>query len=172
MHLTNIAAQVVEGQHFLKRMVWELGGKNATIVDADADIDLAAEEIVKGAFGFQGQKCSAASRIYIPSSISDNLINKVIRETKTIKMGSPIDFNNFMTAVIHAGAFERISKYIDYAKSSNECEILHGGNYNDSVGYFIEPTIILTKNHQFKTMKEEILEYLRLGASGVQNQIS
>ena len=71
-------------------------------------------------------------------------------------MGSPIDFNNFMTAVIHAGAFERISKYIDYAKSSNDCEILHGGNYDDSVGYFVEPTIILTRNHQFKTMKEEI----------------
>ena len=71
-------------------------------------------------------------------------------------MGSPIDFNNFMTAVIHKGAFERISGYIDYAKSSDECEILIGGNYDDSVGYFVEPTIILTTNHQFKTMKEEI----------------
>ena len=79
--------------------------------------------IIRGAFEYQGQKCSAASRIYIPSSISDNLINKVIDETKTIKMGYRW-FNNFMTAVIHAGAFERISKYIDYAKSSNDCEIL------------------------------------------------
>ena len=138
------------------RIVGETGGKDFIFCHPTADIDTTSTAIIRGAFEYQGQKCSAASRIYIPSSISDNLINKVIRETKTIKMGSPIDFNNFMTAVIHAGAFERISKYIDYAKSSNECEILHGGNYNDSVGYFIEPTIILTKNHQFKTMKEEI----------------
>ena len=138
------------------RIVGETGGKDFIFCHPTADIDTTSTAIIRGAFEYQGQKCSAASRIYIPSSISDSLINKVIRETKTIKMGSPIDFNNFMTAVIHAGAFERISKYIDYAKSSNECEILHGGNYNDSVGYFIEPTIILTKNHQFKTMKEEI----------------
>ena len=71
-------------------------------------------------------------------------------------MGSPIDFNNFMTAVIHKDAFKRISGYIDYAKNSDECKILHGGNYDDSVGYFVEPTIILTTNHQFKTMQEEI----------------
>ena len=138
------------------RIVGETGGKDFIFCHPTADIDTTSTAIIRGAFEYQGQKCSAASRIYIPSSISDNLINKVIDETKTIKMGSPIDFNNFMTAVIHAGAFERISKYIDYAKSSNECEILHGGNYDDSVGYFIEPTIILTRNHQFKTMKEEI----------------
>ena len=138
------------------RIVGETGGKDFIFCHPTADIDTTSTAIIRGAFEYQGQKCSAASRIYIPSSISDNLINKVIDETKTIKMGSPIDFNNFMTAVIHAGAFERISKYIDYAKSSNDCEILHGGNYDDSVGYFVEPTIILTRNHQFKTMKEEI----------------
>ena len=138
------------------RIVGETGGKDFIFCHPTADIDTTSTAIIRGAFEYQGQKCSAASRIYIPSSICDNLINKVIDETKTIKMGSPIDFNNFMTAVIHAGAFERISKYIDYAKSSNECEILHGGNYDDSVGYFVEPTIILTRNHQFKTMKEEI----------------
>ena len=138
------------------RIVGETGGKDFIFCHPTADIDTTSTAIIRGAFEYQGQKCSAASRIYIPSSIYDNLINKVIDETKTIKMGSPIDFNNFMTAVIHAGAFERISKYIDYAKSSNECEILHGGNFDDSVGYFVEPTIILTRNHQFKTMKEEI----------------
>ena len=138
------------------RIVGETGGKDFIFCHPTADVDTTSTAIIRGAFEYQGQKCSAASRIYIPNSISDNLINKVIDETKTIKMGSPIDFNNFMTAVIHAGAFERISKYIDYAKSSNECEILHGGNYDDSVGYFVEPTIILTRNHQFKTMKEEI----------------
>ena len=138
------------------RIVGETGGKDFIFCHPSANIDATSTAIIRGAFEYQGQKCSAASRIYIPNSISKNLINKVIDETKTIKMGSPIDFNNFMTAVIHKGAFERISSYIDYAKSSDECEILFGGNYDDSVGYFVEPTIILTTNHQFKTMKEEI----------------
>ena len=138
------------------RIVGETGGKDFIFCHPSANIDATSTAIIRGAFEYQGQKCSAASRIYIPNSISKNLINKVIDETKTIKMGSPIDFNNFMTAVIHKGAFERISSYIDFAKSSNECEILLGGNYDDSVGYFVEPTIILTTNHQFKTMKEEI----------------
>ncbi len=138
------------------RIVGETGGKDFIFCHPSANIDATSTAIIRGAFEYQGQKCSAASRIYIPNSISKNLINKVIDETKTIKMGSPIDFNNFMTAVIHKGAFERISSYIDYAKSSDDCEILYGGNYDDTVGYFVEPTIILTTNHQFKTMKEEI----------------
>ena len=138
------------------RIVGETGGKDFIFCHPTADIDTSATAIIRGAFEFQGQKCSAASRIYIPESISENLINKVVEETKTIKMGSPIDFNNFMTAVIHKDAFKRISSYIDYAKNSDECKILHGGNYDDTVGYFVEPTIILTTNHQFKTMQEEI----------------
>ena len=138
------------------RIVGETGGKDFIFCHPTADIDASATAIIRGAFEFQGQKCSAASRIYIPESISENLINKVVEETKTIKMGSPIDFNNFMTAVIHKDAFKRISSYIDYAKNSDECKILHGGNYDDTVGYFVQPTIILTTNHQFKTMQEEI----------------
>ena len=138
------------------RIVGETGGKDFIFCHPTADIDASATAIIRGAFEFQGQKCSAASRIYIPESISEKLITKVVEETKTIKMGSPIDFNNFMTAVIHEDAFKRISSYIDYAKNSDECTILHGGNYDDSVGYFVEPTIILTTNHQFKTMQEEI----------------
>ena len=138
------------------RIVGETGGKDFIFCHPSANIDATSTAIIRGAFEYQGQKCSAASRIYIPNSISKNLINKVIDETKTIKMGSPIELNNYMTAVIHKGAIERISSYIDYAKSSDECEILIGGNYDDSVGYFVEPTIILTTNHQFKTMKEEI----------------
>jgi len=138
------------------KIVGETGGKDFIFCHPTADIDASATAIIRGAFEFQGQKCSAASRIYIPESISEKLITKVVEETKTIKMGSPIDFNNFMTAVIHEDAFKRISSYIDYAKNSDECTILHGGNYDDSVGYFVEPTIILTTNHQFKTMQEEI----------------
>ena len=138
------------------RIVGETGGKDFIFCHPTADIDASATAVIRGAFEFQGQKCSAASRIYIPNSISEKLISKVVDEAKTIKMGSPIDFNNFMTAVIHKDAFKRISSYIDYAKKSEECKILHGGNYDDSVGYFVEPTIILTTNHQFKTMQEEI----------------
>ena len=138
------------------RIVGETGGKDFIFCHPTADIDASATAIIRGAFEFQGQKCSAASRIYVPESISEKLINKVVQETKTIKMGSPIDFNNFMTAVIHEEAFKRISGYIDYAKKSDECKILQGGGYDDSVGYFVEPTIILTTNHQFKTMQEEI----------------
>ena len=138
------------------RIVGETGGKDFIFCHPTANIDATSTAIIRGAFEFQGQKCSAASRIYIPESISKKLIDKVIDQTKTIKMGSPIDFNNFMTAVIHENAFDRISNYIDFAKSSDDCEILHGGNYDKSVGYFVEPTILLTKNHQFKTMREEI----------------
>ena len=138
------------------RIVGETGGKDFIFCHPTANIDATSTAIIRGAFEFQGQKCSAASRIYIPESISKKLIDKVIDQTKTIKMGSPIDFNNFMTAVIHENAFDRISNYIDFAKSSDDCEILHGGNYDKSVGYFVEPTILLTKNHQFKTMQEEI----------------
>jgi len=138
------------------RIVGETGGKDFIFCHPTANIDATSTAIIRGAFEFQGQKCSAASRIYIPESISEKLIDKVIDQTKTIKMGSPIDFNNFMTAVIHENAFNRISNYIDFAKSSDDCEILHGGNYDKSVGYFVEPTILLTKNHQFKTMQEEI----------------
>ena len=138
------------------RIVGETGGKDFIVAHKSAVAAEVATAISRGAFEFQGQKCSAASRIYIPESISENLINKVVEETKTIKMGSPIDFNNFMTAVIHKDAFKRISSYIDYAKNSDECKILHGGNYDDTVGYFVQPTIILTTNHQFKTMQEEI----------------
>ena len=138
------------------RIVGETGGKDFIFCHPTADIDASATAVIRGAFEFQGQKCSAASRIYIPNSISEKLISKVVDEAKTIKIGSPIDFNNFMTAVIHKDAFKRISSYIDYAKKSEECKILYGGNYDDSVGYFVEPTIILTTNHQFKTMQEEI----------------
>ena len=138
------------------RIVGETGGKDFIFCHPTANIDATSTAIIRGAFEFQGQKCSAASRIYIPESISKKLIDKVIDQSKTIKMGSPIDFNNFMTAVIHENAFDRISNYIDFAKSSDDCVILHGGNYDKSVGYFVEPTILLTKNHQFKTMQEEI----------------
>ena len=138
------------------RIVGETGGKDFIFCHPSAKIDSAATAIIRGGFEYQGQKCSAASRIYIPKSISEELISKVVEETKKIKMGSPIDFNNFMTAVIHKDAFKRISNYIKYAQESKDCNIIHGGNCDGSVGYFVEPTIIITKNAKFKTMQEEI----------------
>ena len=138
------------------RIVGETGGKDFIFCHPSAKIDSAATAIIRGGFEYQGQKCSAASRIYIPKSISEELISKVVEETKKIKIGTPIDFNNFMTAVIHKDAFKRISNYINYAKESKDCDIIHGGNCDDSVGYFVEPTIIITKNAKFKTMQEEI----------------
>ena len=138
------------------RIVGETGGKDFIFCHPSAKIDSAATAIIRGGFEYQGQKCSAASRIYIPKSISEELISKIVEETKKIKMGSPIDFNNFMTAVIHKDAFKRISNYIKYAQESKDCDIIHGGNCDDSVGYFVEPTIIITNNAKFKTMQEEI----------------
>ena len=138
------------------RIVGETGGKDFCIAHESANIDGLVTAMVRGAFEFQGQKCSALSRAYIPSTIWDEVKTKYILEVNTIKMGDPEDFTHFMNAVIDKTAFESISKYIDYAKNSNDAEILTGGGYNDSKGYFIEPTTILTIDPHFKTMEEEI----------------
>jgi 1-pyrroline-5-carboxylate dehydrogenase len=112
--------------------------------------------MVRGAFEYQGQKCSALSRAYIPSTIWDEVKERYIAEVKTIKMGNVEDFSNFMNAVIDKAAFDSIVEYIEFAKNSQDAEFLTGGNYDDSVGYFIEPTTILTTDPHFKTMEEEI----------------
>ena len=112
--------------------------------------------MIRGTFEYQGQKCSAASRAYVPQSMWNSLKKFLIKELSTIKMGDSEDFTNFMNAVIDKGAFETITGYIDYAKKAKDAEIIFGGNYNDSIGYFIEPTVILTTNPKFKTMEEEI----------------
>ena len=112
--------------------------------------------MIRGAFEFQGQKCSAMSRAYIPRDIWPKLKDLYLSEISTIKMGPPRDFSNFMNAVIDKKAFDNIASYIDFAKDSNEAEIISGGNYDDTVGFFIEPTTIITTNPHFKTMEEEI----------------
>ena len=112
--------------------------------------------MLRGAFEFQGQKCSAASRSYISECIWDEVKNNLIMDLKSIKMGSPADTNNFITAVIHENSFDKIAKYIDDAKSDSNTEIIAGGNYDKSKGYFIEPTIIVTKDPKYKTMHQEI----------------
>ena len=138
------------------RIVGETGGKDFVFVHKSADVDEVVTGLVRGAFEYQGQKCSAASRAYIPQSMWKRFEKKLIRDLESIKMGSPEDFTNFMNAVIDKSAFDTITGYIDYAKKSKKAKIIFGGKYDDSVGYYIEPTVILTTDPKFKTMEEEI----------------
>lgn len=138
------------------KIVGETGGKDYIFVHNSANIDEVVAALIRGAFEYQGQKCSAASRAYIPQSIWADFKDHLLNEMKKVKMGPPEDFSNFVNAVIDKAAFKSITAYIDYTKKSKEAEIIWGGNYDDSQGYFIEPTIILAKNPKFKTMVEEI----------------
>ncbi len=141
---------------YYPRIVGETGGKDFIFAHNTADIDALVVAAIRGAFEYQGQKCSAASRMYIPKSRFDEFKEKYIAEVEKIGMGDVEDFRNFMSAVIDKGAFESIREYIDYAKESADAEIITGGNYDDSKGYFIEPTTIVTTDPKFKTMQEEI----------------
>ena len=138
------------------RIVGETGGKDFCIAHESADIKGLITAMIRGAFEYQGQKCSALSRCYIPNTIWDEVRKGFLTEVATIKMGDVEDFSNFMNAVIDKAAFETITTYIDYAKKSADTQILTGGNYSDEEGYFIEPTTILTTDPHFKTMEEEI----------------
>ncbi|MDB9722553.1 L-glutamate gamma-semialdehyde dehydrogenase [Candidatus Marinimicrobia bacterium] len=138
------------------RIVGETGGKDFCIAHESADIDALATAMVRGAFEYQGQKCSAMSRAYIPTSIWAAVKNKYIAQVNDIKMGDPEDFSNFMNAVIDKSAFDSISEFIDFAHNSKDAQILTGGKYNEEKGYFIEPTTILTSDPKFRTMCEEI----------------
>jgi 1-pyrroline-5-carboxylate dehydrogenase len=140
------------------KIVGETGGKNFSFAHSSAasTIQELAIAIIRGAFEFQGQKCSAGSRAYIPASIWPAVKEAMAKEIATIKMGDPKNFTNFIAAVIDETSFDNIKSYIDYAKASNEAEIVFGGNCDKSKGYFVEPTVILTTNPKFKTMVEEI----------------
>ena len=138
------------------RIVGETGGKDFIFSHPSAKSKVVSTAIVRGGFEFQGQKCSAASRIYLPSSKSDEIIGILKTQIDSITMGSPRDFKHFMTAVIHENSFDKIVSYIEKAKSSEEAKIIIGGEYDKSKGFFISPTVILTKNPNFITMEEEI----------------
>ena len=138
------------------RIVGETGGKDFMIAHRSADLRALGVALIRGAFEYQGQKCSAASRAYIPAGLWEELRNYLLTELKTVKMGDVEDFSNFMNAVIDREAFSRIASYIDYAKKSGEARIIFGGGCEDSRGYFIEPTLILTEDPHFRTMEEEI----------------
>ena len=138
------------------RIVGETGGKDFVFVHASADVEATVTALVRGAFEYQGQKCSAASRAYIPENLWPAMKERLADQVKTIKMGDIADFSMFMGAVIDKAAFDSITAYIDYAKNASEAEIVVGGGYDDSKGYFIEPTVIVTTDPRFKLMEEEI----------------
>jgi len=138
------------------RIVGETGGKDFIFAHASAETDALVTALVRGSFEYQGQKCSAASRAYIPDSIWSAVKDRLLSDVAEIKMGDVTDFTNFMGAVIDAKAFKTISEYIDHAKSSPDMEILTGGGYDDSKGYFVEPTIVVSKDPKSKLMAEEI----------------
>ncbi|MCB9359858.1 MAG: L-glutamate gamma-semialdehyde dehydrogenase [Flavobacteriales bacterium] len=155
-HLWKTIGTNIDKYKTYPRIVGETGGKDFIIAHKSANVKEVAAGISRGAFEFQGQKCSAASRAYLPSNIANEIIEQVKIDVNSFKMGSPEDFSNFINAVIDERSFDKIASFIDYAKASDEAEIIAGGNYDKSKGYFIEPTVIVTKNAKFKTMCEEI----------------
>lgn len=138
------------------RIVGETGGKDFVVMHPSAHASEVATALARGAFEFQGQKCSAASRAYIPASKWEDVKRILVEQVNDFKMGSPEDFGNFINAVIDKRAFDKISGYIDYIKEQKDAEIIAGGNYDGSTGYFIEPTVVVTSNPKFRTMCEEI----------------
>jgi 1-pyrroline-5-carboxylate dehydrogenase len=138
------------------RIVGETGGKDFVFAHKSADVRGLGVSLIQGAFEYQGQKCSAASRAYIPKSLWPDLKKYLVRELSKLKTGEVTDFSNYNNAVIDKSAFDSITGYIKYAKDSNEAEIIAGGKFNDKVGYYINPTVIVTTNPKFKTMEEEI----------------
>ncbi|MBF6640621.1 L-glutamate gamma-semialdehyde dehydrogenase [Flavobacterium sp. J49] len=138
------------------RIVGETGGKDFVLAHPSANVKQVVTGITRGAFEFQGQKCSAASRGYIPQSLWPAVKEQLITDVKSMKMGSPEDFGNFITAVIHEGSFDKLASFIDQAKKDSDAEIIVGGNYDKSKGYFIEPTVIVTTNPKYATMETEL----------------
>lgn len=155
----NIWKAIGENIHRYKtypRIVGETGGKDFILAHPSADVEVLNTALVRGAFEFQGQKCSAASRAYIPQSLWDDLRPRMEKDIQSFKIGGTEDFSNFINAVIDEKAFDKITSYIDRAKSSADAEVIIGGDYDKSKGYFIHPTVILAKKADYETMSEEL----------------
>lgn len=155
-HLWKEIGNNIEKYRTYPRIVGETGGKDFIIAHKSANANEVATGITRGAFEYQGQKCSAASRAYLPSNIADEVLALVKKDVESFKMGSPEDFTNFINAVIDERAFDKISGFIDYIKEQDDAEIIVGGEYDKSNGYFIHPTVVVTTNPKFRTMCEEI----------------
>ena len=155
----NLWKQIGNNIHNYKtypRIVGETGGKDFIMVHKSAVAKEVATAIVRGSFEYQGQKCSASSRAYVPSNLWEEVKGYLVEDLKDIKMGAPDDLSNYVNAVIHEASFDKITSYIAAAKSDADAEIIAGGNYDKSVGYFIEPTIILAKTPRYTTMETEL----------------
>jgi 1-pyrroline-5-carboxylate dehydrogenase len=146
----------IKSYHQYPRIVGETGGKDFIFAHPSADVEALVTAALRGAFEFQGQKCSAASRMYVPKSLWGTFRDRLVAELKTVRMGDVSDFRNFMGAVIDEGAFDTIVEYIEHAKTSPEAKILSGGGHDKKTGWFIEPTVIQCLNPRFRTMEEEI----------------
>ncbi|EED21199.1 delta-1-pyrroline-5-carboxylate dehydrogenase PrnC [Talaromyces stipitatus ATCC 10500] len=152
-----IATGVAEGKYKgYPRVVGETGGKNFHLIHQTADVRNAVVQTVRGAFEYQGQKCSATSRVYVASSIADDFIEQLVAEVKDLKIGDPADFTNFCGPVIHEGSFNKLTKVIDEAKQDSDLELLVGGKYDSSKGWFIQPTVYLTKNANHPLLSREL----------------
>ena len=138
------------------RIVGETGGKDFIFADPSADIQAVATAIVRGAFEYQGQKCSAASRVYLPASIWEKTWAATVGQLRQLKMGPPEDFTNFINAVIDEASFDKLKGFIDRAASDEDADVIYGGKCDKTIGYFIEPTVILAKKADYITMKEEL----------------
>ncbi len=147
------ASEVNEGQIWLKRVIAEMGGKDTIVVDKEADLELAAQSIVKSAFGFSGQKCSACSRAVIVEDVYDQVLDRAVELTKQLTVGNPVE-NHFMGPVIDQAAFDKIMSYIEIG--NQEGRILTGGEGDSSTGYFVQPTIVADVDPQARLMQEEI----------------
>ena len=155
-HIWKTIGENIHNYKTYPRIVGETGGKDFVIAHKSADAKALAVGLIRGAFEYQGQKCSAASRAYVPSNLWEQVWQYIKTDLQEIKTGVTEDFSNFVNAVIDEKAFDKISAYIEEAKHSDKAEVIAGGNYDKSKGYFIEPTIILTKDPYYKTMSEEI----------------
>ena len=155
-HLWSQIGNNINNYRSYPRIVGETGGKDFIWAHSSANASQVATGMSRGAFEYQGQKCSAASRAYIPKSIWNDVKKQVVEDVNSMKMGSPEDTSNFVNAVIHEGSFDKISSYINQVKNDTDAEILVGGNCDKSIGYFIEPTVIVTSNPKYTTMCTEL----------------
>ncbi len=155
-HIWKTIGNNIEKYRSYPRIVGETGGKDFVMVHKSANVKQVNTALVRGSFEFQGQKCSAASRAYIPKSMWAELKPMLVENTDKLKMGTTEDFSNFVNAVIDLKSFTKLAKYIDEAKAASDAEVIAGGSYDDTEGYFIRPTIIETSNPKYATMCEEL----------------
>ena len=155
-HLWSEIGQNLDRYRTYPTIVGETGGKDFIVAHASTNVEQVSTAVVRGAFEYQGQKCSASSRLYMPESVWPEIRDEMTSQLDEISVGPPEDFTNFINAVIDARAFDKIVSYIEHVRESDDAEIIYGGNYDDSTGYFIEPTVVRTHNPKAKTMREEI----------------